>query len=163
MAEDISISGKVQGYDGHDRKPIHMIKVAIYRDRQLVDRVYTDEEGWYMVSVPAGEPITVCFDTHASLTNAREWHPSVVANVDATQDVLLDRVLMRVGTISSETAAIDALAAYQFCAMWADADPHRGYAEHAAARLAMMKFTVGVLLDICNRLQEHFDQQARSP
>ena len=81
MAEEITISGQVRGYD---RAPIHMIQVTVYRDMQLVDHVYTDEEGKCRVSVPADEPITVHFDVHWSLTNAREWHPSVVAKIDAT-------------------------------------------------------------------------------
>src|SRR5436305_6101181 len=76
MAEDISIFGQVRGYDA---TPIAMIQVTVYRDsfesRELAHE-YTDQEGKYRISVPPGTPITVRFDTHYSLTNAQEWHPS---------------------------------------------------------------------------------------
>lgn len=159
MSEEITISGQVCDYD---RMPIHMIQVTVYRDRQFVKRVYTNEEGKYSVSVPLGEPITVRFDVHWSLTNAKEWHPSVIANIDAKQDISLDRLLMRVGTGVSETAAIDALAAYQFCAMWAETDVEPTYAEYAHSRLAMMKVVTEVLQEFQVKLQKHFLQQARS-
>jgi hypothetical protein len=159
LAETMAISGLVRGYD---RTPIHMIEVTIYRDTRVVDRVYTDEEGKYEVSVPMGEPITVRFDTHWSLTNARAWHPSVVANLEATKDIALDRFLMRVGMGDSETAAIDALTAYQFCAMWAAGDPNPAYGEYAALRISQMKFITPVLRDVQQTLEEHFRKQAQS-
>ncbi len=158
LAEEVSLSGRVVAYD---RTPIPMIKVTVYRDRQFVARVYTDEEGKYQVSVPGGEPITVSFDTHWSLTNARTWHPSVVANVDAKRDIVLDRFLMRVGTGASETAAVDALAAYQFSALWTAQDPERGYAEHAAFRVSQMKLVTEVLRDVQRQLEEFFRKQAQ--
>jgi hypothetical protein len=158
MAEDISISGQVRGYN---RTPIHMIKVTVYRDQQYVAHVYTNEEGKYEVSTSTGEPISIRFDTHWSLTNARDWHPSVVANVDATKDIVLDRILMRVGAVESETGAIDALTAYQFCAMWTAGDSEPQYAEYAAFRVSQIKFTIEVLLDVQNKLQEHFRKQAQ--
>jgi len=158
-AENIAISGQVHGYD---RTPIPMIQVTVYRGTQSLDRVYTDDDGRYEVSVPAGEPITVRFDAHWSLTNARDWHPSVVANLDAKTDIVLDRFLMRVGMVDSETAAIDALTAYQFCAMWAARDSERAYAEYAALRVSQMKFTTEVLRDIQRKLEEHFRQQAQA-
>lgn len=68
--------GKVQGYDG---KPIFMIEVSVYRDLELIDKSYTDNDGKYSVEVPEGEMISVLFDTHYSLNNAENWHPSVVA------------------------------------------------------------------------------------
>jgi hypothetical protein len=55
IAADVAIQGQVRSLDG---TPIHMIKVSVYRDLQLVERDYTDAEGKYMISVPAGEPIT---------------------------------------------------------------------------------------------------------
>lgn len=159
MAENITISGRVQDYN---RTPIPMIKVTAYRDLQYVDHVYTQEDGTYAVSMPPGEPITVRFDTHYSLTNARDWHPSVVANVDATHAVVLDRVLLRVGMGDSETASVDALTAYQFCAMWTARGSEPEYAETAVARLQALKVTEEVLLDVWRILQEHFRQQAQS-
>jgi hypothetical protein len=157
MSEEITISGQVRGYD---RAPIHMIQVTVYRDMQQVDRVYTNEEGQYRIAVPAGDPITVRFDVHWSLTNAREWHPSVVANIDAKQDISLDRFLMRAGAGGSETAAVDALAAYQFCIMWTETDPNPEYAQHALARLSMLKLVTRVLVDNAMQLREYLHKQA---
>src|SRR5918994_4855876 len=92
--EDVSVSGMVQSGDG---APIPMIKVTIYRDDREVAHAFTGEEGKYVMSVAKGKPITIRFDTHYSLKNAKDWHPSVVANVSAMKDVAMDRVLMRVG------------------------------------------------------------------
>jgi hypothetical protein len=109
MAENITISGQLRSYD---QTPIYMIKVTVYRDRHFIHHGYTNEEGRYEVSVPMGEPISVRFDTHHSLTNARDWHPSVVANVDATHDIVLNRFLFRVGTDEGgQTGFVDALTA----------------------------------------------------
>jgi hypothetical protein len=59
-----------------------------------------------------GEQNTVRFDTHYSLTNAGDRHPSVVANVDATHDIALNRFLFRVGTDEGgQTGFVDALTA----------------------------------------------------
>jgi hypothetical protein len=71
MPENISISGQVKGYDG---KPINMIRVTMYRESDPaseVQREYTDEQGNYQITVPAGGPMTLRFDTHYSLTNSR--------------------------------------------------------------------------------------------
>jgi hypothetical protein len=92
--ENVSVSGMVHSGDG---TPIHMIKVTIYRDDREVDHVFTGEDGKYVASVAKGKPIAVRFDTHFSLNNAKDWHPSVVANVSAMKDVAVDRVLLRVG------------------------------------------------------------------
>lgn len=159
MAGDISLFGQVRDADG---MPIAMLQVTVYRETQVVDRVYTNTEGKYWVAVPAGAPITVRFDTHATLTNARDWQPSVVANLDATKDISLDRVLMRVGTVTSEIAAIDALTAYQFCALWTAQDPDRQYAEYAALRISQMKLTTEVLQDVQRTLEAHFRKQAQA-
>jgi hypothetical protein len=100
--------------------------------------------------------------THWSLNNARDWHPSVVANLEATKDLVLDRLLMRVGMGDSETAAMDALAAYQFCATWTARDPTRAYAEYAALRVSQMKFVTEVLREVQRRLEAHFRHQAHA-
>ena len=159
MSADISLFGQVRDSDG---TPIEMIQVTVYRDTQVVERVYTNTEGKYWVTVPAGAPITVRFDTHATLVNARDWHASVVANIDATKDIALDRLLMRVGTVTTEIAAIDALTAYQFCALWTAQDPNQQYAEYAAFRLSQMKLITEVLRDIQSRLEAHFRAQAHA-
>jgi hypothetical protein len=148
-----------------DGSPVSMIRVTAYRDTSPASELtheFTDANGNYRIAAPSGSPITLRFDTHYSLTNAREWHPSVVANTDASQDVLVNRFLLKVGTDVSYMAAIDALAAYQFCSVWNAANPNRQYSEHAAARLQMIKFTSAELQDTCRRLVDHFSEQAQS-
>jgi hypothetical protein len=47
-----------------------------------------------------------------SLTNAGDRHPSVVANVDTTHDIVLNRFLFRVGTDEGgQTGFVDTLTA----------------------------------------------------
>ena len=162
MPENISISGQVKGYDG---KPINMIRVTAYRDSDPaleVQHEYTNEQGNYRLTAPAGGPLTLRFDTHYSLTNAREWHPSVVANLDEVRDLVLNRLLLRVGHDGPYTAKVDALAAYHFCAVWNEAIPNREYAEHAAARLGMIKFSSPQLQEIAGKLAELFRAQAQA-
>ncbi|MGW8959985.1 hypothetical protein [Paenibacillus sp. NPDC055715] len=110
MSKEISIYGQVHGYE---RTPIHMIKVCVYQDEHNeVSKTYTNEEGKYQLSVPSGTRITVRFDTHVGEeTFARKWHPSVVANIEAKEDLELNRFLMLVGTTNGLTAEIDALTA----------------------------------------------------
>jgi len=120
--EDVSVSGMVQTGDG---APIHMIKVTIYREDREVAHAFTGENGKYVMSVAKGKPITIRFDTHYSLNNAKEWHPSVVANVSAMKDVAVDRVLLRVGHGDGFTTFIDALSGYEFGAFCEDREPIR--------------------------------------
>jgi hypothetical protein len=162
MPESVSISGQVKGYDG---KPINMIRVTAYRDRDPaveLQREYTDEQGNYQIITPAAGPVTLRFDTHYSLTNAREWHPSVVANIGVDRDLILNRTLLKVGQDGPYLATVDALAAYQFCAVWNQATPNRAYAEHAAARLGMIKFPFPTLVEIAGKLAELFREQAQA-
>ena len=42
MAEDVSIHGQVRS---HERAPIFMIKVSVYRDTRLLADTYTDNDG----------------------------------------------------------------------------------------------------------------------
>ncbi|EOP29564.1 MULTISPECIES: hypothetical protein [Bacillus] len=159
----IQISGKVQGYDG---KAIEGIKISAYHDTELVSYDYAykknGQESTYMldISLPPGTPITLRFDIHGSLTTASEWHPSVVANIDTNQNVVLNRFLMRVGHIDNQIAAIDVLTAYQFCAQWTAMEPHKEhaqqYAESAWSRLSSTKFTLPVLQEIQYKLIEFF-------
>jgi hypothetical protein len=162
MPENVSISGQVKGYDG---KPVSMIRVTIYRDRDPaseVQREYTDEQGNYQITAPTGGPMTLRFDTHYSLTNAREWHPSVVANIEGERDLVLNRLLLKVGQDGPYMATVDALAAYHFCVVWNDAVPNRAYAEHAAARLGMIKFSSPGLQEIAGKLADLFRQRAQA-
>ncbi|MFF4605156.1 carboxypeptidase regulatory-like domain-containing protein [Streptomyces sp. NPDC001339] len=139
-----------------DNTPIAMIKVSVYRDRNLMGKAYTNDEGRYTVELPKNELVTVRFDTHHSLTNAEEWHPSVVANVISDDDSPLDRYLLKSGHGAGPESAVDALSGYLFAAAWEDAD----YARTAASRLSRLKQTSKVLQEIQQTLQEHFNAQA---
>jgi hypothetical protein len=157
LADDISIHGKVQGYDD---KPIFNIKVSVYDDDSLLTHVFTGEDGTYSVSVPAAKIVTVRFDTSTSLNNAREWHPSVVANVGTERDVLLDRRLMEVGMGLTETAAIDALHGYEFAALWIkteSVEEQAAYADNAGARIGMLKLSTRILTDMEQQLRDYFN------
>ena len=161
MPEDVSIRGQVRAYDG---TPIRMIRVTAYRDSDPaieLGREYTNDGGNYEMSVSSGGPITLRFDTHYSLINAREWHPSVVANIDVSENTLMNRFLLKVGHDGPYMATIDALGAYQFCAVWNGADPNPEYASHAAARLGMIKFTSAELQEICGKLADLFRKRAQ--
>ncbi|MFE7278315.1 carboxypeptidase regulatory-like domain-containing protein [Streptomyces sp. NPDC057623] len=135
-----------------DKAPIAMIKVSVYRDRTLLDKTYTNDEGRYSVEVPKGAVVTVRFDTHHSLTNAEDWHPSVVANVIADDESPLDRLLLKSGHGVDPESAVDALSGYLFAAEWEDG----AYARTAESRLSRLKQTGEVLQEIQRKLQEYF-------
>ncbi|MEH7754762.1 hypothetical protein V7457_27225 [Bacillus toyonensis] len=165
MTENISISGQVQGNDitGSERIPIFNIKVSAYHDRKYVDHVFTDEQGKYQFYIPSGKPISVCFDTHWSLTNAREWHPSVVANIDVKENIVLNRFLMRVGESYGGVFDIDALTAYQFIAMWTErTEIDSTYAEYAAFRVSQLMLTLPELQEFQPKLMEFFLKKSQS-
>lgn len=155
MSENILISGQVQGFD---RVPIFNIKVSAYTDWDYLGHGYTNEDGIYQFSIPSKSTISVCFDTHSSLINAKEWHPSVVANLDARQDIVVNRFLTRVGTSNGVMADVDVLSAYQFCALWLNIDTSldKTYAENNAFRLSKMKQPFRELEEFRSKLQEYF-------
>jgi hypothetical protein len=164
MSETIEIIGQVK--DLHDQAPAFMIKVSIYRDDKFVAKEYTNDDGKYGIhDIPVGAPITVLFDTHQTLNNAENWHPSVIANIEAKQNLELNHFVTRVGTFLSDTAVVDALAAYQLCAVWLetqlplDSEERREYAQHAAARLSRMKAPL-VLQEIQEKLRKFFEEQS---
>ena len=157
MAEDIEIYGQVRSYEN---APIFMIKVSVYRDTKLLSHEYTNNDGRYWVRVSAGKSITVRFDTHPTLNNSRDWHPSVIARLEAGKDIMLDCLLVKVGASGGEAADVNALAAYEFSAMWTARGVDSGsdeYGKEAAARLSQMKFTDDVLLEIQRTLITHFE------
>ena len=151
MSENILISGIILG---NDQKAIPGIKVSAYRDTLLLDQDFTyNEQGKYQLSIPPGTPITIRYDTSWSLTNARDWHPSIMTKIDARDNIVLPtRSLLRTWQYASQIEFIDALTAYQFCAMWTSVDPNRDsarrYAETAAARLSGMKILIPELREI---------------
>ncbi|WP_433521633.1 hypothetical protein ACQPZ2_30630 [Nocardia pseudovaccinii] len=118
MSDTVTIHGKVSDAD---RTPIFMIKVRALQDGREVERTYTGEDGTYSFEVPRALT-TLIFDTHETLTNARDWHPSVVANIDPDadeRDLRCDRILMQVGTATTDEACVDALAdtcSVRYCA-----------------------------------------------
>ncbi|PGM06391.1 hypothetical protein [Bacillus thuringiensis] len=161
MPENISISGQVQGFD---RIPIFNIRVSAYNDWEYLGHAYTDEFGKYHFSIPSNSTISICFDTHPSITNAKEWHPSVVSNIDARQDILLNRFLFRVGTSNGPRTDVDALNAYQFCAIWINIDTtlDKTYANYTAYRLSQLKQPLQELEDFRGKLQEYFLNKSQS-
>lgn len=159
-AENIQISGVVHTADS---KPIFMIQVTIYRNFNEVGHVFTAEDGKYRMSVPSGNPITVRFDTHDTLTNAADWNPSLVVNIDAQKDILLDRILAPAGEPEDEVTFIDALNGYEFGAFWEERNPSRGYAESAQRRLAMMKGFSPILEELRKELEAHFSERVHHP
>ena len=150
--------GKVQDYDG---EPIFMIKVSVYRDLELIDKSYTDNDGKYSVEVPEGEMISVLFDTHYSLNNAENWHPSVVANLVCKNNVPLDRTLMTTQEGQTQVAAMDALCAYLFAAQWNSTPLEKpSYAKSAASRLPQLKLTSQFLGETQQKLLVYFREHA---
>ncbi|WP_327349117.1 carboxypeptidase regulatory-like domain-containing protein [Streptomyces europaeiscabiei] len=144
-----------------DRQPVPMIEVSVQHDATVVEHTYTDTEGRYDLAVPAGDTVTVRFDTHETLNNAEDWHPSVAANVVASDKVPLDRYLLPVGHGATEASAVDALSGYLFAAgLWAQAERNAAYARTAASRLAGLKLTSRVLQEVQLRLLQHFRASA---
>ena len=160
MAGSVRVHGLVTDAS---RKPLHMIRVLAIQGGHEVERAYTSDDGSYSFEVPRGL-MTLGFDTHGTLTNARDWHPSVVANIDTdieATDLRCDRVLMKGGTAASDEACVDALAGYMFSLMWTARVPDRAYAEAAAARLSSMKMPSSELDQFRSQLRELFAKGAQ--
>ena len=159
MAEKVKVHGIVSDAS---RKPIAMIRVLAMQEGREVERTYTSDDGSYGFAVPKGLT-TLSFDTHGTLTNARDWHPSVVTNIDTNVEGMslrCDRVLMQGGTAASDEACVDALAGYMFSLMWTAHRPDRAYAEAAKARLASMKMPSPELDTFRSQLRELFAMRA---
>jgi hypothetical protein len=141
-AEDVIIHGIVRTTTS---QPIFMIKVSVYQDTRLLNKVYTDDEGRYEVAVPSGQMLAILFDTHPTLNNARMWHPSVILNLAASGPMALDRTLVQVGQTGGYTADIDAFMAYQFGTFILEKGGpgamDETYAEVAVERLNELKLT----------------------
>jgi hypothetical protein len=141
MSDTVTITGKVCD---SSHTPIFMIKVRAIQQGREVERTYTGEDGTYSFEVPRALT-TLMFDTHESLVNARDWHPSVVANIEpdvAEAYLRCDRILMRVGTSGTDESCADALAGYLFGILLHTGLPDGDYAEYAdvaAARVSMLK------------------------
>ncbi|MEU7730568.1 carboxypeptidase regulatory-like domain-containing protein [Streptomyces sp. NPDC040724] len=141
-----------------DNSPIFMIKVSVYRsDLSEIEHVFTDEEGRYSVAIAAGETVTVRFDTHHSLTNARDWQPSVVANVITSDETPVDRRLLPTGQDYGGAWSMDALNGYVIAAAVHEVEE---YAPTAAYRLSMLKQPTLVLVSLQQRLLDHFNEPA---
>jgi hypothetical protein len=159
MAEKVTVHGIVSDAS---HKPLAMIRVLAMQEAREVERTYTSDDGSYSFEVPKGST-TLSFDTHGTLTNSRDWHPSVVANIDTNVEGMslrCDRVLMKGGTAGSDEACMDALAGYMFSLMWTARRPDRAYAEAAAARLSSMKMPSPDLDKFRSQLRELFAKRA---
>ena len=159
MAEKVTVQGIVSEAS---RKPLALIRVLAIQEGREVERTYTSDDGSYSFEVPKGLT-TLSFDTHGTLINARDWHPSVVANIDTNVEGMslrCDRVLMKGGTAASDEACVDALGGYMFSLMWTARRPDRAYAEAAAARLSSMKMPSPELDKFRSQLRELFAKRA---
>jgi hypothetical protein len=159
MAEKVTVHGIVRDAS---HQPLTMIRVLAIQEGREVERQYTGDDGSYSFEVPKGLT-TLSFDTHGTLTNAHDWHPSVVANVDTNVEgryLRCDRVLMKGGTAASDEASVDALAGYLFSFLWTDRLPDRAYAEAAAERLSSMKMPSPELDKFRSQLCELFTKRA---
>ncbi|MFF8267707.1 carboxypeptidase regulatory-like domain-containing protein [Streptomyces sp. NPDC016562] len=133
-----------------------MIKVSVYDgDLKEIDHVFTDEEGRYSVAVAEGETVTVRFDTHHSLTNARDWQPSVVTKVTTSDGTPLDRSLLPTGSGLDAATSMDALNGYMIAAAVREAEE---YAPTAVHRIGMLKQMSLVLQSLQQRLLDHFSE-----
>ncbi|MFH0521840.1 carboxypeptidase regulatory-like domain-containing protein [Streptomyces sp. M41] len=140
-------------------EPAFMIKVSVYGpDLTLIDHTFTHDDGSYSIDVPAGETVTVRFDTHHSLTNTDDWQPSLVTDVVADDDVPLDRRLVPVGQFADTSRGIDILAAF----LLASAVEGPRYAAHATTRLSQLKQNTLFLQRIQAALLQHFTEQAEA-
>lgn len=145
--------GHVRTITGHE--PIAMIKVSVYGPLlTLIDRAYTNDDGSYSVDVPAGETVSVRFDTHPSLNNADDWQPSLITDVVADDTVPLERHLVPVGEFADTARGIDVIAAF----LMASAVEGPEYAAHAATRLSRIKQNTVFLQHIQAALLEHFTE-----
>lgn len=161
MSDKVTVHGGV--YDA-SHTPIFMIKVRAIQQGREVERTYSDEEGNYSFEVPRAL-MTLMFDTHETLTHARDWHPSVIANIEPDVEekyVRCDRTLMRVGTAGTDESCIDALTGYMFGILLharLPEDDYADYADVAAARVSMMKMSNHELDKIRELLREIFHEK----
>ena len=159
MADKVKVHGIVSDAS---RKPIALIRVLAIQEGREVERTYTSDDGSYSFEVPKGLT-TLSFDTHATLINARDWHPSVVTNIDTNVEGIslrCDRLLMKGGTATSHEACVDALAGYMFSLMWTAHPPDWDYAKAATARLSSMKMPLPELDKFRSQLRELFAKRA---
>jgi hypothetical protein len=81
-------------------------------------------------------------------------------------DMVLNRSLTRVRMTGGYTADINALTAYQFCAMLtarqADQESARDNAKSAVSRLSQLKMPMIVFHDIQSKLREFFSEYEKS-
>ncbi|MFI9047296.1 carboxypeptidase regulatory-like domain-containing protein [Streptomyces sp. NPDC053427] len=156
--------GHVRTVTGNE--PIFMIKVSVYRpDLTLIDHAYTNNDGYYSVEIPAGESVTVRFDTHHTLNNARSWQPSLVANVITDDHVPLDRYLVPAGQFADTTTGVDVLGGFLLASASGDAerdgdgDTEDSYASSAVARLSQIKQNRQALQDVQETLLRYFRER----
>ncbi|MEU1007508.1 carboxypeptidase regulatory-like domain-containing protein [Streptomyces sp. NPDC005890] len=148
-----------------EKEPIAMIKVSVYRpDLTLIDHTYTNDDGHYSADVPAGELVTVQFDTHHTLVNARSWQPSLVTNVVADDHTPLDRYLLPVGNFADTATGVDVLAAFLLATAsgnGSDGDAtEESYASAARARLSQIKENTPFLDDVRQLLIRYFQHDS---
>jgi hypothetical protein len=153
MPNKIKISGMVTD---QAEKPVMSMVICIYRDSKLLDRISTDETGHYMVELGAGLPVTICFNPGQSMLNKTKYNPSVVANLPARKDAVIDRIVLEAGMDGTQETFMDAIAAYGFLATWRDRGIETSDTGSAPLKLAMIKMLTPVVADFQIALSDYF-------
>jgi hypothetical protein len=153
MPRQITYSGTVTD---QAQQPVTSMVICLYRKRELIDRISTDESGAYSVEVSEGEPVTLCFNPGQSMINKTKYNPSVVANVPGNKDAVIDRVLLGAGMDGSQESFMDAIAAYGFLASWTARGLETSDTGSAPLKLGMIKMTTPVVTQFQRALSDYF-------
>jgi hypothetical protein len=153
MPHKIKISGTVTD---QTETPVMSMVICLYRRSELIDRISTDEAGRYTVELEAGPPVTICFNPGQSMLNKTKYNPSVVANVPAKNDAVIDRMILEAGMDGTQETFMDAIAAYGFLATWRDRGIETSDTGSAPLKLGMIKMLTPVVADFQNALSNYF-------
>lgn len=155
MPHVITISGTVTD---QAEKPITSMVICLYRDSKLIDRISTDEAGRYSADIQAGTPVTLCFNPGQSMVNKTVYNASVVANVVARENSVINRVLLEAGHDGSQETFMDAIAAYGFMATWRDRGIETSDTGSAPLKLGMIKMLTPVVSDFQRSLSQYLQK-----
>jgi hypothetical protein len=153
MPQTITFAGTVID---QAEKPVMSMVICLYRDSRLIDRISTDESGNYIVEIPAGSPVTLCFNPGQSILNKTKYNASVVANVPAKKDAVIDRVLLEAGMDGTQETFMDAIAAYGFLSTWRDRGIETSDTGSAPLKLGMIKMMTPVVAAFQSSLSDYF-------
>ena len=86
-----------------NNKPIKGIVVRLYRGSLMVGETTTLQDGVYSLSFRPGSTITT-IEYYGS-----EWNPTTISNVSGAKDHTINKVLHRIGTISTKEQQVEFL------------------------------------------------------